>query len=70
MSRKLVKIDAGLQKEIVQCDAIRWEQFFLGDIVFDSFKIPYMDEGILDQKYFKQIFWDLYAFEFIAHNNK
>ena len=34
----------------VQCDAIRWEQFFLKDVVLDSFNKAYRDENnILDQ---------------------
>ena len=34
---------------------------FCGDVVLDSFNIVYSDEdSILDQKYEKWIFWNLY----------
>ena len=38
---------------------------FCGDVVFDSFNMAYRDEdSILDQKYEKQVFWDLYYEDF------
>ena len=41
----------------IQCDAIRWEYFY----VLDSFNRVSLDEDrILDNKYEKHIFWDLY----------
>ena len=34
---------------------------FCGDVVLDNFNMSYRNEdSILDQKYEKQIFWDLY----------
>ena len=39
---------------------------YCGDVVLDSFNMTYRDEdGILDQKYEKQIFWDLYHEEIL-----
>ena len=38
---------------------------FCGDVVLDSFNTAYRDEdSILDQKYEKQISWDLYHEDF------
>ena len=38
---------------------------FWGDLVLKSFMMAYRDEGsILDQKYEKQLFWDLYYGDF------
>ena len=35
------------------------------DVVLDSFNVPYRDEdSILDLKYAKEIFWDLYNEDF------
>ena len=39
---------------------------FCGDVVMDSFNTSYRDEdSILDQKYEKQISWDLHYEDFI-----
>ena len=38
---------------------------FGGDVVLDSFNVAFRDEdSILDQKYEKQILWDLYYEDF------
>ena len=53
--------------EYLRCDATRWEQFFriCRLAVLDSFNMSYGNEyRILDQKYEKQIFWDLYYEDF------
>ena len=45
---------------IIQCDAIRWEQFF-GDFVLDRVNMAYRDaDNIFDQIYEKRIFSDFY----------
>ena len=38
---------------------------FYGDVVLDSFNMVYIDEdSILDERYVKRIFWDLYYKDF------
>ena len=42
------------------------ENSFCGDVVLDGFNMSYIDEDIiLEQKYEKQISWDLYHEDFI-----
>ena len=52
-----------IQYSVMQSDG----SSFCGDVVLDGFNMSYRDEdSILEQKYEKQISWDLYHEDFIS----
>ena len=57
-------IHSGGDIYIIQCDAIRWEQFWCGDVILDNFNIVYSDEDSISGQNIDQTFMDFYYEDF------